>query len=151
MFLEHCRHIECVCVSFCLSRRERAGTDSPLGDGTHGPVIISTGRSQEMHFTRSNSFLEDIHSSTVAPSQTWGCPFPRQCLGRLQVCMPQGWDFSSHPTSVGSGPAQLGCADPHLWPPGAEVGNKRMCSASFCPKHNEVFKTRGLLESSPSQ
>lgn len=32
---------------------------APSGGGTHGPVIISTGLSQEMHFTLSNNFLED--------------------------------------------------------------------------------------------
>lgn len=53
------------------------GEDSrrvPPGGGTHGPVIIFTGRSQKMHFTRSKSFLEDkeVSSQGLAGPKTWG-------------------------------------------------------------------------------
>ena len=58
-----------------------AYTDVPVPDhprSTHGLVIISMGRSQEMHFTRSNSFLED----------TLLCqPLPQ--LGPMRPCPPQ--------------------------------------------------------------
>ena len=59
--------------------------DVPVPDhprSTHGLVIISTGRSQEMHFTRSNSFLED--TPLRQPSPWLGPvrpPLPRAVLG----------------------------------------------------------------------
>lgn len=49
----------------------------PSGGNTHGPVIISTGRSQEMHFTLSNNFLEDKEISgqgLTGPGTGWGGP-----------------------------------------------------------------------------
>lgn len=70
-----CRYRLGVCL--CLSSAEQSHDvyrRAPPGGGTHGPVIISTGRSQEMHFTRSNSFLEDkqVSSQELAGSRAWG-------------------------------------------------------------------------------
>lgn len=144
MFLEHCRHIECVCVSFCLSKRERAGTDAP-GDCTHGPVIISTGRSQEMHFTRSNSFLEDIHSSAVAPQSGLGLPLSQAVFGEAAgLSMPQGQDFPSHPTPTGLAQLSLALLTPICGFLEQKWGIK-VCVVHL-PALNimEVFKTRDL-------
>lgn len=58
-------------VTVCVGEDSRG---APSGGGTHGPVIISTGRSQEIHFTRSNSFLEDkeVSSQGLAGPRAWG-------------------------------------------------------------------------------
>ncbi|EGW05590.1 hypothetical protein I79_013688 [Cricetulus griseus] len=62
----------CVLLLMCLRSVEqtRQTRRAPSGGGTHGPVIISIFRSQEMHFTRSNSFLEDKEEG----SQGLACP-----------------------------------------------------------------------------
>lgn len=66
------------------------GAWAPPRGGTHGPVISSTCRSQEMHFTCSNSFLEDRRPSAVA---RWG-----------RVCSP-GSGLPSTPYSPAARPS----------------------------------------------
>lgn len=151
MFLEHCRHIECVCVSFCLSRRERMGTDAP-------PATVLTGQSSSppaghrkcISPAQTVSWKTSIHQ-LWHPSQACGCPFPRQCLGRLQVCLCLRARTSPHILCHWSGPAQLGFADPICGLLEQKWGIK-VCVVHL-PVLNmmEVFKTRDLLESSPSQ
>lgn len=89
------------------------GAWAPPGGGTHGPVISSTCRSQEMHFTRSNSFLEDRRPSAAGSVGAGLRPRVRTPLHTLLPCCP--------------GPAQRKSAllvllVPILRLPGAQVG-----------------------------
>lgn len=139
-----------VCLSVCSEERGRA--QMAPGGCTYGPVIISTGRSQEMHFTRSNSFLEDIHSSAVAPqSGLQAVPFPGSVWGRLKVCLCLRARTASHILHPLAWPCSPWLCWPLMTPICGLLGQKwgiKVCVVHL-PALNimEVVKTRDLLES----
>lgn len=113
-FLEPHRHVGlgcvCVCVLSHASRRERV----PPGGCTHGPVIISTGRSQEMHFTRSNSFLGDTQWLAVAPQPGSVRPLPPGAVlrGGCRSVSTSGPELPSTSYTHWPGPTLLSFAGP---------------------------------------
>lgn len=134
----------------CMSRKQRA----PPGGCTHGPVIISTGRSQEMHFTRSNSFLEDIQSSALAPQPGPVRPLLPQTMlggGCRSVCA-SGPGLPPTSYAHWPGPAQLSCApaDPVCGLLGQRWDGQVCVVYLPAPNIMEDLKIRGLLESYPS-
>ena len=133
----------------CTERCTRMYMSWTIPGGTHGLVIISTGRWQEMHFTCSNSFLEDTQLRQLL-RQARPCkatPAPGSaCAGGCKSIYASGSGLPPHPTPAGPAPALssalLAPVDPHVRPLGAAVGVKVCLVSLLAPNAKEVFKTR---------
>lgn len=124
-------------------------TSQMIPGGTHGQVIMFTGRWPEIDFTRSNSFLEDTQlRQLLRQTRPYeATPVPGSaCSGSCRSICASGPGLPPHPTPTGPAPALssalLAPADPHVRPLGAAAGVKVCLVSLLAPNTKEVFKTR---------